>query len=191
MVQNNLKICHLIASQVFIIPFKTNKMEKNLNSKEAVEKLQSLVKDIGTCMFFTNTQTGIHNTRPMAVIEVDANGNLWFFTNQQSAKVKDIEIDGNVHLVFASPSKDSYLDLRGRASIEKDIKSIEDKWNPIVKAWFPEGKNDPELCLIKVKTDEAHYWDTDNSKMVEMFKVVASVITGKKLQEGIHGDLLV
>ena len=166
-------------------------MEKNLNSKEAIEKLRSLVNDIGTCMFFTNTQTGIHNSRPMAVIEVDVNGNLWFFTNLQSAKVKDIEKDGNVHLVFASPAKDSYLDLRGRASVEQDRKSIEDKWNPIVKAWFPEGKDAPDICLLKVKTDEAHYWDTNSTKMVEMLKIVTSIVTGKQLQEGVHGDLLV
>ena len=166
-------------------------MEKNLNSKEAIEKLRSLVNDIGTCMFFTNTQTGIHNSRPMAVIEVDINGSLWFFTNLQSAKVKDIEKDSNVHLVFASPAKDSYLDLRGRASVEQDRKSIEDKWNPIIKAWFPEGKDDPDICLLKVKTDEAHYWDTNSTKMVEMLKIVTSIVTGKQLQEGVHGDLLV
>lgn len=166
-------------------------MEKNLNSKEAVEKLQALIKDIGTCMFFTNIQTGIHNSRPMAVMEVDMNGNIWFFTNRQSAKVKDIEKDSLVHLVFANPSKDSYLDLRGRASIEHDRKSIEDKWNPIIKAWFPEGKNDPDLCLIKVKTDEAHYWDRDSTKMVAMLKIAVSVVTGKQLEEGVHGDLLV
>ncbi|MCW3091561.1 MAG: pyridoxamine 5-phosphate oxidase family protein [Ferruginibacter sp.] len=166
-------------------------MEKNLNSSEAISKLQKLVNDIGTCMFFTDTQTGIHNSRPMAVIDVDINGNLWFFTNLQSAKVKDIGKDSHVHLVFASPAKDSYVDLRGRASIETDAKSIEEKWNPIIKAWFPEGKNDPNICLIKVKTDEAHYWDTDSTKMVEMLKIVASVVTGKQLAEGVHGDLLV
>lgn len=166
-------------------------MEKNLNSNEAVTKLQTLIKDMGTCMFFTNTQTGIHNTRPMAVIEVDMNGNVWFFTSLQSAKIKDIEKDSHVHLVFANPAKDCYLDLRGRASVEQDRQSIEDKWNPIVKAWFPEGKNDPDLCLLKVKTDEAHYWDTESTKMIEMIKVVTSVVTGKQLAEGIHGDLLV
>ena len=166
-------------------------MEKNLHSQEAIEKLQSLLKDIGTCMFFTNTQAGVHNARPMAVIEVDVNGNLWFFTGLQSAMVKDIKIDSNVHLVFAHPAKDSYVDLRGRASIEQDRKSIEEKWNPIVKAWFPEGQNDPDLCMIKVKTDEAHYWDSNNTRMGEMLKIAASVISGNKLSEGIHGDLLV
>lgn len=166
-------------------------MEKNLNSTEAIKKLQSLVNAINTCMFYTNIQTGIHNTRPMAVIEVDNNGTLWFFTDIQSNKVKDIEKDSSVHLVFAHPGKDSYIDLRGRASIEQDRKSIEDKWTPIIKAWFPEGVSDPNLCLIKVKTDEAHYWDSENTKMVEMLKLVASVVTGKELVEGVHGDLLV
>jgi general stress protein 26 len=166
-------------------------MEKNLNSKEAIEKLQGLVKGIGTCMFFTNTATGIHNARPMAVIDVDANGHLWFFTSKSSNKIADIIKDSNVHLVFANPARDSYLDIRGRASVEENKASIEEKWNPIVKAWFPEGKNDPELCLLKVKTDEAHYWDTNTTKMVEMLKVVTSIVSGKKLEEGVHGDLLV
>ena len=105
--------------------------------------------------------------------------------------MKDIEKDNNAHLVFAHPGKDSYIDLRGRASIAQDRKSIEEKWTPIVKAWFPEGVNDPNLCLIKVKTDEAHYWDNESTKMVEMLKLVASVVTGKELVEGVHGDLLV
>ena len=166
-------------------------MEKNLNSTEAIKKLQSLVTGIGTCMFFTNTGAGIYNTRPMAVIEVDASGNIWFFTSHQSNKVTDIEKDPNVHLVFAHPGKDTYLDVRGRASIEKDPTSIEEKWSPIVKAWFPEGAKDPNLCLVKIKTDEAHYWDTETTKMVEMIKTVASVVTGKQLVEGVHGDLLV
>src|SRR6476659_536820 len=106
---------NVLNTLIFLVTFKLNKMEKNLNSKEAIDKLRSLINDIGTCMFFTNTQTGIHNSRPMVVIEVDVNGNLWFFTNLQSAKVKDIEKDSTVHLVFANPSKNSFLDLRGRA----------------------------------------------------------------------------
>ena len=65
------------------------------------------------------------------------------------------------------------------------------EWKPELKAWFPEGQNDPDLCMIKVKTDEAHYWDSNNTRMVEMLKIAASVISGKKLSEGVHGDLLV
>ena len=166
-------------------------MEKNLNSQEAIDKLTTLVKSIGTCMFLTNTQTGINNCRPMYAVESDCNGTIWFFTNLQSVKVQEIEKDSLVQMVFSNPSKDSYLNIRGRASIELDKQSINEKWNPMIKAWFSEGKEDPNLCLIKVKTDEAHYWDGEKTKMVEMLKIVASVVTGKKLADGVHGDLLV
>lgn len=166
-------------------------MEKNLNSKEAVEKLKALINQTGICMFYTNIQSGVYNTRPMANIEVDINGSCWFFTNKNSDIISDIEKDSRVHLVFSNPVKESYLDLRGCASIQYDRQSIEDKWNPIVKAWFPEGKDDPELCLIKVKTDEAHYWDNNHSKMVEILKTVASIVTGKQPALGVHGALLV
>jgi len=166
-------------------------MEKNLNSKEAVDKLQQLINQTGTCMFFTNIQAGVNNTRPMVVIDVDTNGTCWFFTSKDSEMAADIEKDSHVHLVFSNPVKESYLDLRGRASIQHDRKSIEDKWNPVVKAWFPKGTDDPELCLIKVKTDEAHYWDNNNTKMVEILKTVASIVVGKQPTLGMHGDLLV
>lgn len=166
-------------------------MEKNLNSKEAVDKLKALISQTGTCMFFTDTQAGVYNTRPMAIIEVDINGTCWFFSNKNSEMVSDIEKDSHVHLVFSNPVKESYLDLRGRASIQEDRQSIEEKWDPIVKPWFPQGVNDPELCLIKVKTDEAHYWDNNNTKMVEILKTVASIVTGSQPAPGVHGELLV
>ncbi len=166
-------------------------MEKNLSSKEAVEKLQALIKQTGICMFYTNTKAGIYNTRPMANVEVDINGSCWFFASKTSDIVTDIEKDSLVHLVFSNPVKESYLDIRGRASIQYDRKSIEEKWNPIVKAWFPDGKDDQELCLIKVKTDEAHYWDNNNSKMAEIIKTAASIVTGKQPALGVHGDLIV
>ena len=60
---------------------------------------------------------------------------------------------------------------------------------PLVKAWFPGGITDPDLCLIKVKADEANYWDTENSKVGHILKIAVSAVTGKKLEEGIHGEL--
>lgn len=166
-------------------------MQKNLHSKEAIKKLKTLINQTGVCMFFTNIQAGVYNTRPMVIIEIDGNGTCWFFTNKNSEMARDIETDTHVHLVFSNPIKESYLDLRGRASIQHDRKSIEDKWKPIVKPWFPQGTDDLELCLIKVKTDEAHYWDNNNTKMVEILKTVASIVTGKQSALGVHGDLLV
>ncbi|MBV9986273.1 MAG: pyridoxamine 5'-phosphate oxidase family protein [Chitinophagaceae bacterium] len=164
-------------------------MEKNLQSAQAVKKLQTLISDVRTCMMVTSGKSGRHSGRPMAVIDVDDHANLWFFASNKSAKVKDIEEDTQVQLVFANPQKDIFIDVYGRASIETDRRYITEKWNPLVKAWFPDGVDDPALCLIKIKADEAHYWDTDATKVGAMVKMALSAVTGKKLEEGVHGEL--
>jgi general stress protein 26 len=164
-------------------------MEKNLHSSQAIKKLQELAGDIKTCMLITSGKSGKHATRPMAVIDTDSQGNLWFFANIHSNKIKDIEVDHQVQLLFAHPGKDIYMDIQGRASLVDDRQYIKDKWSPIVKAWFPGGIDDVDLCLLKVKADEVHYWNTENSKMGTMLKLAVSAVTGKKLEEGVHGEL--
>jgi general stress protein 26 len=164
-------------------------MEKNLHNEEAVKKLKEMVSDIRTCIMITSGKTGARASRPMAAVETDHLGNIWFFTSLQSNKIKDIELDHFVQLVFAHPGKDSYLDIRGRANVITDTASIKEKWTPLVKAWFPDGSEDPNLCLLQIKTDEVHYWDTTSSKMINMLKAAISVVAGKPLVEGVHGEL--
>lgn len=164
-------------------------MEKNLQANEALKKLQHMVNDIRTCMMITSGKTGARASRPMAAVDTDHMGNIWFFTSQHSNKVKDIELDHFVQLVFAHPGKDSYLDVRGRANIITDTVSVKEKWTPMVKAWFPGGIDDPDICLLQIKTDEVHYWDTENSKMVQVLKAALSIVAGKPLVEGVHGEL--
>ena len=164
-------------------------MEKNLQNEEAAKKFKKLVTDINVCMFITNNREENH-TRPMATIEVEDNGTLWFFTDIRSIKVEEVATDNSVHLVYAHPGKESYVDVWGKASIVTDKQNIKDKWSPIVKAWFPNGVDDPNLGLLKVQPSNIYYWDAETGKMVAFLKIAASVVTGKKLAEGAEGKLI-
>ena len=164
-------------------------MEKNLQSTEAIKKLQTLVSDIQTCLLITSGKSGKHATRPMAVVDTDSQGNIWFFSNIHANKIKDIEADQHVQLLFAHPGKDIYIDIHGRASVIDDRQYIKDKGSPLVKAWFPDGVDDIALCLLKIKADEVHYWDTESSKAATILKTAVSAVIGKKLEEGVHGEL--
>ncbi|GAC1533522.1 MAG: hypothetical protein NVS3B15_14210 [Sediminibacterium sp.] len=119
----------------------------------------------------------------MMVVDTDGGGNIWFFAHARSNKVKDIAIDHHVQLIFAHPGKSCYFDVRGRAGVVYDKQSIKDKWTPVVKTWFPQGTDDPDLCLLKIKTDEAHYWSGENGGITEIFRI----FTGK--QPVAHGEL--
>ena len=164
-------------------------MEKNLNNKEAVEKLKDLAESIKVCMFITDNDEQKDPTRPMTTIEVEDDGTLWFFTGRQSQKVDEVENESLVHLVYADPGKENYMDLWGNATTVTDKSIIKDKWNPIVKAWFPEGVDDPNIALLKVTPRSAYYWDTKAGKMIAFLKMAVSAITGKKSDEGVAGNL--
>lgn len=168
---------------------KAIRMEKDLQNKKALEKFKELVKDINVCMFITNNEEEHNHTRPMSTIEVEDNGTLWFFTDLRSVKVEEVSIEHAVHLVYAHPGKESYLDVWGKASVVNDKKTIKDKWSPIVKAWFPKGVDDPNLTLLKITPQDVYYWDAEHGKMVSFLKIATSALTGKKLSEGVEGQL--
>lgn len=163
---------------ILIISRKETDMEKNLTNKEALERLIKLVNEIRVCMFITNNKEQRH-TRPMATIETEDNGTIWFFTDVRSIKVEEVSTEHNVHLVYAHPGKESYLDVWGRASVITDKQNIKDKWSPIVKAWFPQGPDDPNLVLLKVLPENAYYWNAEAGKMIAFLKIIAGVVTGQ------------
>lgn len=165
-------------------------MEKNLQSQEALKKFKKLAEDIRVCMFITNHNGENEHTRPMATIQVDEDGSLWFFTDIRSIKVEEVSMDKEVHLTYAHPGKESYLDVWGISSIVTDRNEIKEKWAPVVKAYFPNGADDPNLALMKVQPKQVYYWDAETGKMVHFLKTAASIITGQRLAEGAEGKIV-
>lgn len=167
-------------------------MEKHLQNEEAQQKFKKLVKEISICMFITNTDADTNeHTRPMATIDVEDNGTLWFFTDLRSIKVEEVSKERKAHLVYAHPGKESYLDVWGMATVVTDRQQIKDKWSPMVKAWFPDGVDDPNLALLKIVPYKNYYWDAETGKMVQFLKMAASIVTGTTLAEGAEGTLKV
>jgi general stress protein 26 len=165
---------------------------KNLNANEGVEKLKELVTAINICLFSTNLKGNDGATfRPMSAQEVDDEGNIWFFSDINSDKNREVQEDNLVQLIFSHPGKSSYMIVNGVAEISTDRKRIEELWSPAAKIWFEQGKDDPDISLIKVTTQSAYYWDTDGNKMINFFKFLASVATGSNLVTGVQGSIKV
>jgi len=74
--------------------------------------------------------------------------------------------------------------VSGRASVVRDRGKAEELWSPAMKAWFPDGLDDPDLALLRVQVEDAEYWDTPSSKMVHVVGFVKAVATGQRYQPG-------
>jgi len=162
---------------------------KNLSDEKAVAKLKELAEDIGVCLFCTElTQLPI-NTRPMGLRQVDESGNLWFLSSRSSNKNFEIQHDNRVQLFFSKTSDNHFLSVYGTATVYRDQTKIEEIWTPIAEAWFEEGKQDPDVTVIKVATEEAYYWDTKNGKLVSLLKIAAAALTGIRTGGGVEGNI--
>ncbi len=164
-------------------------MENTKTREEAIEKLNNLIEDIDFAMLTTVDTDGVLRSRPMATQEAEFDGTLWFFTSDKTHKVEEVERDNRVNASYAKPEDNVYVSVSGRARLVKDKEKIEELWNPILKAWFPEGLDDPTLSLLKISVEEAEYWDSPNSKIVQLVGFVKALVTGTPADGGDHGKI--
>ena len=165
---------------------------QNLAANDAVEKIREIAKDANICMFVTDLKKLPLDARPMATQEVDDEGNIWFMSDRNSNKHADIKHDDRVQLFYSQTGNYEYLSVFGRAELIDDRDKIEELWTSMAKTWFKEGKDDPNIQLIKVIPEDAYYWDTKNSKMVSLVKFAMGAIgITPKDDGGIEGTLKV
>ena len=148
------------------------------------EKLWDKIKDVRIAMMTTVETDDTLRSRPMYLQQAEFDGDLWFFTRDDSGKVEEILHNKQVNLSFADPSDNLYVSVSGKAQITDDRAKEEDLWNPMLKAWFPDGLDDPHLTLIRVSADQAEYWDSPNNKMVQLYGFVKAVVTGESAHPG-------
>jgi general stress protein 26 len=164
-------------------------MADTRHSPEAIRKFNELVNDINFAMLTTEQTDGYLRSRPMATQQADDEGNLWFFTGLSTPKVLEIREHQQVNVSYANPEKQSYVSVNGTAQVVRDRNKMKELWNPLYRAYFPNGLEDPDLSLIKVRINEVEYWDSSSSRMVRMAGWIKALVTGDREAMGEHGKI--
>jgi general stress protein 26 len=133
-----------------------------MTRREAIERLWELIGDIDFTMLTTHEADGTLRSRPMSTQQTEFDGDLWFLTSLETTKVPEIEANPQVNLSYARPDKQRYVSVSGTAHIIDDRAKLEELWSPIYKVYFPEGKDDPSLRLIRVVVEQAEFWEGPN-----------------------------
>jgi general stress protein 26 len=101
-------------------------------------------------------------SRPMtAMLESDEDkGPLWFFTSQDSALV--LAGGGAAVAVFTAKGHDLFARIHGNLTEATSPEMIDRLWNPFVAAWY-EGKDDPDIALLRLDLHNAEIWENASS----------------------------
>jgi general stress protein 26 len=151
-----------------------------------------LLKKFQNAMLVTHTGEHGFHARPMAMADVEDDGRMWFITSVDTAKVHEIEVDSQVHLI-AQDGNSAFLSLTGRASLIGDREKIAQLWREPFRVWFPQGKDDPNIELIAVRPERGEFWDSTGAKrfkyLWEATKAYMSGTTPDPDEGGMHGKV--
>ncbi|GAA5505809.1 pyridoxamine 5'-phosphate oxidase family protein [Novipirellula caenicola] len=125
------------------------------------EKLIDLISEFDHAMLVTRSASGTLGSRPMAVAQMEDDGDLWFVTDRNSGKVADLMLDDDVAVTMQGSNK--FVSLSGKAHAVDDQAKIDELWNEAWKVWFPEGKSSPSLVLLRVEPTRGEYWDNSGA----------------------------
>jgi len=155
-----------------------------------IEKLADIIKDIKIAMLVTQ-EGEILRSRPMATNKIQEDGIIWFFTEKSSSKSQEVNQTSSVNISYADTDKELYVSVSGKASLIDDRQKIDELWTPVLKAWFPNGKEDPNIALLKIEISQAEYWDAPGNKVIQLVGMLKAAATGKPYEAGTHKKITV
>ena len=150
--------------------------DEHLSAADAEKEFWKHLKDSNTGMLGIDTP-GYHS-QPMTAYREEETGTIWFFTRDDTDLARDIA-KGGTQGMFSYGSKDQHVwaCFHGTMSLSRDQSVIDKHWNPIVAAWYPDGKDDPHLTLIKFDGDDGRVWVSKKSAAGFFFEIAKANLT--------------
>ena len=144
-----------------------------------LSQLFEKIKEVRMAMLTTTDEHGSLHSRPMATIKPGTDEALYFLTDANSAKVYEVKKDSQVNLSYSDSGSNVYVSVSGKANAYRDQTQIDELWSEPLRAWFPQGKNDPNINILKVTIEKGEYWDTPSSLITEAYAYARAVVTGE------------
>lgn len=147
--------------------------------QQEIESLAKLMKKIDVAMLATVGKGGYLVSRPLSTQTAQFDGKrIWFMTEADSPKVAEIKRNGKVNVAYSSKDASTYISAAGDAVVRRDQALIDAFWNDAMKAFFPKGKDDPNLTLIEVNVRTIEYWDGPGTWLGKAATFLVARITG-------------
>ena len=114
-----------------------------------------------------------------AQLDKDADSEFWFFTS----KGNRLAAGGPAMAQFVSSSHEVFACIRGTLEKETRDDIIDKYWSKSVSAWYEEGRDDPNMLMMRFSLKDAEIWEADPG-----VKGVYKLLTGKKIDPQEMGD---
>lgn len=169
---------------------KENDPIRNVNGSDAIEVVKKLCENVHTCLMLTTLDKKPISVHPMAIQKVDDSGRIYFMSSRNSGQNQELVKDNTMQLTIQNEGSSEYISLFGKAEIYRDQKEIDEMYSMYVNTWF-DGKEDPNITIIRFESESGYYWETKHGKMVQMAGFLIGALTGKETDDSLEGKIKV
>lgn len=92
-------------------------------------------------------------------------GPVWFFSSKDTEFVRQLGAGRRAVAHFAAKDHGLFASMDGTLAPLNDRATIDRLWNPFVAAWYPGGKDDPSLQLLRMDPDHVQVWLNDGGAL--------------------------
>jgi general stress protein 26 len=118
-------------------------------SRDSLIKAAHMIIDSARCRVLVSVdEEGRPHAREMDPFAPDKNMIIWFATNPNTRKVKQIKNNPEVAVFFYDTKTMSYVSINGKAELVNDPAEKEKHWKSYWKQYYPD--RDKDMILIKV-----------------------------------------
>ena len=95
------------------------------------------------------------------------------------------ELEKDAHAAVTMQSGRVYVSLSGTADVVDDRAKLAELWKVEWKVWFPGGKDDPNIVLLRVHGTAGEYWDnTGVAGLKYLIEAGKALVTGTRPDVG-------
>lgn len=144
--------------------------------------VHAVLEELSDVMLTTFERTGddpIVRARPMHVTHLDQDDSIWIMTSLDSEAAKEIAAHRGSSVIAQSATR--YVSATGLSDIVTDRSRIRAMWKKMHEVWFPQGPDDPQVCLIHFQPTEAEFWDVSSGRGLKyLYDAAKALLTGQK-----------
>ncbi|EAR50942.1 hypothetical protein OG2516_13756 [Oceanicola granulosus HTCC2516] len=113
-------------------------------------------------------------------------GVIWFISSRETDLVRTLSGAMSAHFNFIGKDDDYWACMSGRLEQVEDEAKIDEIWNAVAAAWFEEGREDHDVCLLRFSLDEAAIWASSTNPITFGFQIAKANMSHDTANLGDH-----
>jgi len=98
------------------------------------------------------------HAQPMHAFFDEDHGPIWFFTSRGNNLVARLGLSHHAVANYMAENHKLFATLHGQLNVEQDAGVIDHFWSREEAAWYKEGRDDPDLALLRLDATRAEIW---------------------------------